>query len=167
MRFLNFLCTFITSPNAYRNWQAKCLHSSQHGPNGSNWTGGSPIRSRLRGLGMFAFLGLVKIMHVIRRKWLLSLPVGNSVHGTTALCLIRDRPERAGLRKQVQEYAQRKSTYKSNFFLHLIVISGREEININHRHLIRYIFRKWILESCRSLKNLGHWLDWVRCSIKL
>lgn len=99
MRFLNFLCPFITSPKAYRNWHAKCLHSSRRDPNGSNWTGGSPIRSRLRGLGMFAFLGLVKIMHVIRRKWLLSLPVGNSVHGTTALCLIKDRPERAVLRK--------------------------------------------------------------------
>lgn len=93
-RFLNFLCTFITSPKAYRNWQAKCLRSFQHGPNRSNWTGGSPIRSRLWGLGMFAFLGLVKIMHVIRRKWLLSLPVGNSAHGTTALYVIKDRPER-------------------------------------------------------------------------
>lgn len=108
IRFLNFLFTFITSPKVYRNWQAKLPHSSQHGPNGSNWTGGSPIRSRLWGLGMFAFLGLVKIMHVISRKWLLNLPVGNSVHGTTALCLIKDRPERAGLRKQVQEYTQEK-----------------------------------------------------------
>lgn len=101
---------------------------------------------------MFAFLGLVKIMHVIRRKWLLSLPVGNSIHGTTALCLIKDRPERAGLRKQVQEHTQRQSTCKSNFCLHLIIIWAREGININHCHLSGYIL-KLLLESWLNSLN--------------
>lgn len=95
---------------------------------------------------MFAFLGLVKIMHVIRRKWLLSLPVGNSVHRTTALCLIKDRESRS------EEASSGKCTEKIDFCFHLIIIWGGG--NINHCRKIRYIILKLIRESSLSLNML-------------
>lgn len=43
------------------------------------------------GILVFAFLGSVKIMHVIRRKCILSLPVRSSAHRAAALSLINPK----------------------------------------------------------------------------
>jgi len=48
----------------------------------SGWSQCSSNGSAPLGPHLFAFLGSVKIMHVIRRKCLLSLPVGNGARWT-------------------------------------------------------------------------------------
>lgn len=75
---LNGVCVPVKLVLAHLPQQraALCILYSPN-PVPSGWSQCSSIGSAPLGPHLFAFLGSVKIMHVIRRKWLLSLPVGN------------------------------------------------------------------------------------------
>lgn len=81
-----------TKDSSVRYLLTSILNYTTHPPTPSGQSQCSSIGSIPPGPLLFAFLGSVKIMHVIRRKWLLSLPVGNGAD--EPLSFIKDRTRR-------------------------------------------------------------------------